>query len=303
MNIHKSSHWMGTQLFSVDIHRKSRIVQLMSELAIEAGKTPLYEVYACRYARHSGRTEADNIIGGDPHSGEQPIDYYVWAIRSPDRTIVVDLGFSQAEADRRGRTFLECPSSMLRRIGIEPSMVEDVIITHLHYDHAGNQALFPNARFHLQDSEIAYATGRKMTHAALSHAFSVDCVVDIVRHVFGGRVVFHDGFGTFAPGIELHRIGGHTAGLQVVRVWTAAGWLLLASDAAHLYANLAGRPFPILVDMGAMLEGHRRLAELADPDMIVPGHDPQVMDRFPAAGAGFEGSICRLDLGPSSRGQ
>ena len=160
--------------------------------------------------------------------------------------------------------------------------MEDVVITHLHYDHAGNLQDFPQARFHLQDAEIAYATGRLMRHDMLRHAYDVEDVVAMVRRVYAGRVVFHDGEAEIAPGISLHRIGGHTKGLQAVRVATARGKVVLASDATHFYANIRGRdPFPIVVDVAAMLEGYETLERLADsPDHIVPGHDPEVMRRY-----------------------
>ena len=131
------------------------------------------------------------------------------------------------------------------------------MITHLHYDHIGGFAQFPSARFHVQDREMAYATGRHMTRAALSHAFTPDHVAALVMEVYAGRVVFHDGDSELAPGLSLHRVGGHTDGLQVVRVHTEVGWIVLASDATHYYENFtAGRPFPIVFDVGAMLEGY-----------------------------------------------
>jgi hypothetical protein len=65
-------------------------------------------------------------------------------------------------------------------------------------------------------------------------------------------------------------------------VATARGNVVLASDATHFYANIRGRdPFPIVVDVAAMLEGYETLERLADsPDHIVPGHDPEVMRRY-----------------------
>jgi glyoxylase-like metal-dependent hydrolase (beta-lactamase superfamily II) len=174
--------------------------------------------------------------------------------------------------------------------------VKDVVITHLHYDHVGNWALFPAATFHLQDDEMAYATGRLMAQAFFSQAYEVDEVVAMVREVYKGRVRFHDGDAELAPGFSLHRVAGHTRGLQVVRVRTRAGWMVLASDASHLYANMnERRPFPIVWDVPRMVAGYARLAELADaPELIVPGHDPLVMRRYPAASAGLDGIAVRL---------
>ena len=79
-------------------------------------------------------------------------------------------------------------------------------------------------------------------------------------------------------------IGGHTAGLQAVRVHTRRGWVVLASDAAHYYANLHREsPFPIIFHVGHMLDGYRKLLKLAEtPDHLVPGHDPLVRTRYPA---------------------
>ena len=100
----------------------------------------------------------------------------------------------------------------------------------------------------------------------------------MVRHVFGERVTFHSGDGEVAPGVTLHRVGGHSDGLQVVRVETARGPVVLASDAAHYYGNLHRRsPFPIVYNIGDMCEGWEIVERLAGhPDRVIPGHDPMV---------------------------
>ena len=258
-----------------------------------------YEVYAVRYARHE-RTARENFIGGDPHDGPMPLDYYVWAVVGEDRAFVVDTGFDREAATRRGRQLLRPPSEGLKAIGLEPDTIENVIITHMHYDHAGNHDLFPNALYHLQDREMAYCTGRCMCHEALRGAFEAGDVAAMVRRVFAGRVRFHDGSAELAPGLSVHRIGGHTDGLQAVRVRTRRGWVVLASDASHHYANMEqGRPFPIVYNVGDMLEGYRRLRELAEsPDHVIPGHDPEVLRRYPAPNEALRGWIARLDAPP-----
>jgi glyoxylase-like metal-dependent hydrolase (beta-lactamase superfamily II) len=196
------------------------------------------------------------------------------------------------------------PERGLKLLGVDAKKVKDVIVTHLHYDHVGNFGLFPEATFHLQDAEMAYATGRHMAHGFFNTVYEVDEVVAMVREVYKGRVRFHDGDAQLAPGLSLHRIGGHTQGLQVVRVHTRVGWIVLASDAAHLYANMnETRPFPIVFDLGAMVEGYRRLRELADsPDLVVPGHDPLVMRRYAPPRPGLKGIAVRLDRRPKSPG-
>ena len=105
----------------------------------------VHEVYAVRYAHHDRKAE-ENFIGGDPHDILQPLAYFVWAIVGPHGTFVVDTGFDQAMADKRGRRLVTPIEEGLKAIGIHADAVEDIIVTHLHYDHCGNHDLFPKAR-------------------------------------------------------------------------------------------------------------------------------------------------------------
>jgi glyoxylase-like metal-dependent hydrolase (beta-lactamase superfamily II) len=265
-------------------------------------KPECFEVYAVRYASVE-RTARENFIDGDDlHEGPGALDFFVWAVVGAERTYVVDTGFSAAIAKKRGRKLIRCPTDGLAALGIEAREVENVIITHLHYDHVGNFDLFPAATFHLQDKEMFYATGRHMAHRTFNAAFDLDTVIGMVREVYGGRVRFHDGDAELSPGISLHLIGGHTMGLQVVRLWTRRGWVVLAADASHLYANMEDeRPFPIIFNLGEMVQGFARLRTLADsPRHIVPGHDPLVMTRYPAPAAELEGIAVRLDVDPAA---
>lgn len=260
-----------------------------------------YEIFAIKYARVDRRSP-DNFIGGDEHDVPMPLNYYVWVIRNAARTFVVDTGFNESMARKRSRTILHPVAEGLRALDIDPEKVENVIITHMHYDHAGNLPLFPRARYHVQDQEMDFVTGRCMCHGVLRHGYEVDDVVQMVRYVFDERVQFHDGASQIAPGIELHHIGGHTKGLQSVRVKTARGWVVLASDASHFYAHMdTARAFPIVYNVHLMLEGHHKLRQLAtSPQHVIPGHDPLVMDRYPVARAGVEDWIVRVDVAPKA---
>jgi glyoxylase-like metal-dependent hydrolase (beta-lactamase superfamily II) len=260
-----------------------------------------YEIYAVKYAELM-RQARDNFIDGDLHDNpDMPLDYFVWAVVSDARTIIVDTGFSEAMARQRGRTITHPVAEGLKAIGIEPSSVKDVVITHLHYDHCGNDDLFENARYHLQDDEMEYATGRSMCHHELNKAFEADDVARMVKRVFAGNVQFHNGDDELAPGVTLHRIGGHTKGLQCVRVDTARGQVVLMSDASHFYAHIEQqRAFPIVYNVGDLLDGYNKLKRLAGGSMkhLIPGHDPLVLERFPAASNQLEGWAARLDLEP-----
>ena len=138
-------------------------------------------------------------------------------------------------------------------------------------------------------------------HVALSSmadtkANIIITVSSIVLTLSLGRI----GDAELRPGLTLHRVGGHSAGLQIVRVWTKRGWVVVGSDASHLYANFQQRrPFPVVYNIAEMLEGYNTLYRLADsPDHIVPGHDPLVMKYYPAASAELAGVVVRLDERP-----
>jgi glyoxylase-like metal-dependent hydrolase (beta-lactamase superfamily II) len=257
-----------------------------------------YQITAIRYA-HLDRTARHNFIDGDPHDGPMPLDYYVWAITGGGRSWVLDTGFDAAMAAQRKRQLVRPVGEGLKAVGIDPATVQDVIISHMHYDHAGNHDLFPAARYHLQDEEMAFCTGRAMCHRHMRAPFDAGDVQAMVGKLFGSRVVFHDGEAELASGLTLHRVGGHTRGLQVVRVRTQRGWVVLASDALHFYANWQQRrPFPIVENIPVYLEAFRRIEALAEsPEHIIPGHDPLVLARYPRALPDVA-DIVRVDLEP-----
>lgn len=257
-----------------------------------------WTVTAVKYAERNTRTRADSFIMDDHPAAAHGMDYFVWVLDNGARKIVVDTGYDADEAARRDRPILRDPARAIEAIGVHADQVDTVIITHLHYDHAGGLDRFPNATFHLQAAEMAYATGPCMCHGALRMPFTVDHVVEMVRHVYSGRVVFHDGSGEVAPGVRVHCVGGHSRGLQVVEVDTETGPLVLASDATHYYENfMTGKAFPIVVDVAQMLEGFDTLLRLGGTaERVVPGHDPLVTTLFPQVDQ--VPFAWRLDRGP-----
>ena len=256
-----------------------------------------WEVYAIKYADRNARTRADSFVLDDNHDVPHAMDYFMWLLRCGTRVILVDTGYDQAEADARGRPIRLAPAEALAPFGITPGDVTEIIVTHLHYDHAGGMHVFPNARLHMQAAEMAFATGPCMCHDTVRAPFTAEHVCEAVKRLYSGKLVFHDGDAEVADGVTVHCIGGHSRGLQCVRVRTQAGWLVLASDAAHYYENVfARKPFPIVVDMQNMLDGFETLERLASaPGLIIPGHDPLVRAHFPSVMADH---IHRLDAGP-----
>ena len=228
-----------------------------------------------------------------------PLDFFVWALVGRDRTVIVDTGFDEKAGKPRGYAVSRPVAEGLKQIDIDPGQRQG-----RHPDpHALGSCRQPRsvsaARYHVQEREMHFCTGRCMCDAVQKKAYNAEDVSHIVRRNFEGRVTLHDPNSDFDDGISLHWIGGHTEGLQVVRVKTRRGYVVLASDASHYYANiLQRRPFPVLFDMNQMLNGFAVIEKLADsPSHIIPGHDRQVLSLFPPAREGLDG-IARLDVDP-----
>jgi len=264
-----------------------------------AGET--YEVFALEYGRMDRSSRDFYLFSPDPHEAPRTIAYYLWVIRNENRTVVVDLGFDERTGKARGRKRLRDPVDALSAIGVDAGGVETVIITHMHYDHAGSVAGFPNAKFVLQEKEVEWCTGKYMGYPPLRRSFDIEHVTDMIRANFQSRVKFVDGDKDILPGISVHLVGGHSGGLQVVRVETDNGPLVIASDAAHFYDTLTEQnPFTVIQNLAEMVAGWDRIFELgAETKYVVPGHDPLVMQRYPAPSPELEGICVRLDVPPA----
>ena len=256
-----------------------------------------WEVYSIKYADRNARIRADSFIFDDNHDAPHAMDYFMWVLRHGDEVILIDTGYDKAEALNRSRPIRLDPRAALAPFHIAPEDVTKIIVTHLHYDHAGGLHLFPNATLHLQTAEMAYATGPCMCHDALRMPYTAEHICETVKRLYSGKVTLYDGEAEVTDGVTVHCIGGHSRGLQCVRVRTKVGWMVLASDAAHFYENVfARKAFPIVVDVQNMLDGFETLRALASkPALIVPGHDPLVREYFPSV---MEPYIHRLDGGP-----
>jgi glyoxylase-like metal-dependent hydrolase (beta-lactamase superfamily II) len=221
------------------------------------------------------------------------MDYFFWVLRNGASSIVVDTGFRPDVGERRGRTCLCPPLDLLRRIGVEPEAVETVILTHLHYDHTGSVDAFPRVELVVQRRELEFWSGAE----AEEPQFAAVIEPDEIETVAGARLRLLDGDEEIAPGIRAICVGGHSPGQTVLVVETAGGSAVIASDAIHYYEELElERPFEIYYDLEAMIEGYRTVRGLAEQpgSALVAGHDPEVMNRFPALGGDMAGLGVRI---------
>lgn len=267
------------------------------ETSQATGSLQLHEVYAVKYAQNNAGDRGHNFHGlaGDPHDENVQMDYFVWLIRSNLGDIVVDVGFTAPVAARRARGHLREPSDALRLLDVDCESVKQVVLTHLHYDHSGDLSGFPNARFYLQQEELAFWTGKYVSRPEFRKAIEQSDIIDLVNLNYEGRVELLLGDQAIADGVWLYKLGGHTPGLQVVRIRTARGDVVLASDAAHFYENLEGdKPYAVFSDLPDTYRAFDRVNQLASSSaLIVAGHDPRVFERFEAV-PGLEGIAVRV---------
>lgn len=256
-----------------------------------------WEVHALRYAVDTGRRAFQWFLGGSGGDEPMPVAYHAFLLRGPGGLIVMDTAADAARCARYGKTAFHAMEDALAALGAAPGEVRSVIQTHLHWDHAGQPALFSHATFHLQAREMAYVTGPAMRHAVLRAGYETTDIAAATTLLHAGRMRLHRGEVRLAEGLTLHHVGGHTDGLQVARIRTRRGWMCLATDAVAHRANLErGIPFPAVVRVDDALEAFDTVLRLADaPDLVIPGHDPWVVDAHPPSAPGTEGWLARLD--------
>jgi glyoxylase-like metal-dependent hydrolase (beta-lactamase superfamily II) len=240
----------------------------------------MYEVYALKYSERD--TTACQFFYRESSHAKLTLDYFVWLILGGPHPILVDTGFPEDEARKRGMRNYVSPAAMVERAGVKPADVPMALITHLHYDHWAGHGLFPNAQYWMQRDEVAFWTGPFAGTPAFRPSANVDSLARLVTLNYADRVRIIDGDREVLPGLRVHRVGGHTAGLQIVSVQTARGPVVLTSDASHFYHNVEKRqPVQIITSLPEMLTAFETIDALAGSErLIVAGHDPLVADRF-----------------------
>ena len=240
----------------------------------------MYEVYALKYAERD--TTACQFFYRETSHEPITLHYFVWLILGGPQPILVDTGFLEDDARARGIRNYVSPAAMVERAGVKPADVPVALITHLHYDHWAGHSLFPSAEYWIQQDELAFWTGRHGSTPAFRGSANVDALARLVTLNYGNKIRVVSGDREILPGLRVHRVGGHTAGLQIVSVKTARGTVVLTSDASHFYHNVETRqPVQIITSLPEMLTAFETIHELAGAEkLIVAGHDPQVADRF-----------------------
>ena len=254
-------------------------------------EAPGYEVYAIEYGELPGQQLSEYLPGADT-SIRVDMSMMVWLIRGPDgHNILVDAGyrpdFSNALA-ARVEGYLR-PDLALAKLGVAPEEISDIILTHVHWDHADGLPLFPNAQVWIQEAELEFHEARAMEISGDSIDIEPRFLRELVELNREGRVNLVAGDDQeIYSGIRVYTGPKHTFGSQYVGVSTSGGTVVVASDCAWFFANLElGLANSLTLDPEADLEAFERMKQIASrPDWILPGHDPAVFEKFPTPGDG-----------------
>lgn len=243
---------------------------------------PIYEVYAIRYATLKDFS-VGGLVAGEDRSRKMDIAMMFWLIKGSGHNILFDCGFYRDQFMRQWHPAdYEKPSVAIERAGLKAADITDVIISHIHWDHADGFDLFPNAKIWIQKDEIEYYAGEAWSGKKRTAA-DPDDIVGLVKLNTQGRVGLVNGDAQeILPGITAYIGGKHTFQSQFIGVKTAGGTVVLASDNVYLYENIEKhKPIAATLDADSNLRAQDRMKDIAsNPKLILPGHDPAVMKNF-----------------------
>jgi len=286
------------------------LVLLAFSIAIVAQTAiPKYEVYAVQYAVLP-HFPVSALVAGADRERRLDIAMMFWVLKGGGHTVLFDSGWYRGRLLQQWKPqqFIK-PSEAVGKLGIKPEEVTDIIVSHTHWDHAGGVDLFPKAQVWIQKDEYQYYTGEswqpdagtdvstpegRRAGNAKHGGIDPDDVIAFVKTNLDGRLNFVNGDDQqVLPGIRCYTGGKHTFQSQFCSVNTRSGTVVLASDNMYLYENLQKHlPIAQTLDANSNLRAQDRMKQLATkPELIIPGHDPAVMTKFPQV----TGAVVRID--------
>jgi glyoxylase-like metal-dependent hydrolase (beta-lactamase superfamily II) len=212
------------------------------------------------------------------------INYYVFVIRGGGATVVVDCGCAPALASERDLAGYVNPAEVLERIDVVAAEVEYVVVSHIHFDHVSGIQMFPRAKIFVQKKEFNFWMNDPIAKRAPFLHVTDPVANRYLKELKGtGRLRLIEGDEEVLPGIELLLCPGHTTGLQTVAVNTEKGVAIVGSDAAHVFSSYrTDIPSAIITDMVAWMKSYDKIrAKASSMELIFPGHDTALIDRYP----------------------
>lgn len=186
----------------------------------------------------------------------------VFYLEGGSQKILVDTGVGGPEGVVRA----------LAGIGLKPQDIDTVILTHLHFDHADNVGLFPQARFILQKREWEYAKSPLPIQRQLYNPETIAELERLDLILVGDRYVVEDG-------VEVILVPGHTPGQQAVVVNTSQGNYVLAGDLLMTWINV----YPHISEYTDMLGNRVAVTPQPDHAFFPPGIHTDLTDWYDSA--------------------
>ena len=259
-------------------------------------QTPNYEVYALKFGLlNNGKPLPLSVaVLNAPKNETVNGDFIVWLIKGDNgRKILVDAGFlDDIEEAKKGVSSYVRPDSMLLKLGLKPTEITDIILTHPHWDHIDGVDLFPNAQVWIQKADFNDFVGTTWQKEGRAAGFNKRDVLKVVKLNLSGQLTMVDGDNKeIIPGINVYTGSRHTFNSQYVLVKCGVDKIIIASDNAYTYYNiehLMSAPTNATFDTTAYVKAIVRMKTLAsNVKFIIPGHDDLMFSKFPTITEGI----------------
>ncbi len=248
---------------------------------------PVYEIYAAKYAGPFTSKLAFLLWN---QGWDQDIDryYYIWVVKGPTETILVDTGVGvTVAADRKLKGYVN-PVDVAARIGVKTNDVTKVVITHMHFDNAGGMEMmpkaYPKAVFYVQKREYDFWTKNPVAKRKIFAGTADPLAYKVMQEMEGSsRLQILNGDINIGPGLDIMLGPGHTIGTQSLAVTTAKGTAVVASDCGHLARNFKeDTPSILITDLIGWMETYDKVrAKASSVDLCFPGHDAGMLLNYP----------------------
>ncbi len=277
-------------LFAARFILSSVLALLLLPLASISAETKnpasLKSVYALKYGEGAIPNYAAFWLSNPKFSTDQPkrpINMYFWLIQTANRNILVDTGTGNDFATRYPNYI--SPLELLNKVGLKPSDIDTIIISHPHFDHVDALEFYrnTNATVYIQRDSYRFMVEEATESAVIRNDGLFPRKKDatmLLDLAWEGRLKILDGDTDLYPGIRLVKVGGHFPGLQITVVQTGAKPVVLASDAVHQYDNLE-KNIALGIYQGDFGDVAKAFETIRKIDgVVVAGHDKQVVERF-----------------------
>lgn len=260
------------------------IILLSGVVFAQSEPTTHYEVFVVKFAELKNKILITDIAIGSKDNDSVNVCYMIWLLKSNSgKYILVDAGFADTSGLGSNMYFTR-PDSVLNRLGLSTSDISDIVLTHPHWDHIGGIDLFPDARVWMQREDYNYFVGQAWQEAGNKMGFTKPDVAKIVSRNLDDRLILvHGDSLEILPGITVYTGSKHTHETQYVSVRTTSDPVIIASDNSWFSYNLKQElPIPVTHDTQAYVQNLKRMKTMTkNIDLILPGHDPSVMTKFP----------------------